>query len=98
MPKQLRALSRAISLNGSNIRNLNLSYNILNFNPKSPDFEHSNQFMKNITQFFKTAEFVNHVNFSGMNFKKQQILDLLDQLRNLMFLSSIHLSDNGICD
>ena len=75
---------------------MNLSYNLLNFNVDSPEYEDSESFMKNLTNFFKLAKFINHVNFSGMNFQKGQILQLLEMMKNSEFLLAIHLSDNGI--
>ena len=56
------------------MRNLNLSYNLLNFNKESPDFDDSEFFMANISTFFKNAKFVVDVNLSGMNLQKEQIL------------------------
>jgi len=52
--------------------------------------------MLNIEEFFKKSKFINHLNFSGMNFTKEQILHLLELARTLKYLLGIHLSDNGI--
>ena len=41
---------------------------------------------------------MNHINFSGMNFEKPQILTLLNLFKNLKFLLGIHLSDNNMTD
>ena len=54
--------------------------------------------MENLAEFVKTAKFLNHVNFSGMNFGKDQIRELLEILRDCEFLLAIHLSDNGITE
>ena len=37
-----------------------------------------------------------HLNLSGMNFQKPQIIELLNNVRECKYLLSIHLSDNGI--
>ena len=52
--------------------------------------------MVNINEFVKIARYLDHVNFSGMNLKKDQIFQLIEILRNCVFLCAIHLSDNGI--
>ena len=96
LSKQLKALSLALAEEGDNMRNLNLSYNSLNFNVDSPEYEDSESFMENLGNFFKHSKWINHVNFSGMNFQKSQILQLLEMIKNSEFLQSIHLSDNGI--
>ena len=74
LPKELQSLSLVLSRSGANIRNLNLSYNMLDFEFESPGYDDSEKFMTNIMEFFRIATFVNHINFSGMNFKKPQIL------------------------
>ena len=51
--------------------------------------------MGNVTTFLKEAKFMNHINFSGMNLEKTQILTLLNLFKNLKFLLGIHLSDNN---
>ena len=56
----------------------------------------SESFLENMGKFFTAATFINHINFSGMNFKKQQVFKLLDLLKNCSFLMAIHLNDNGI--
>ena len=38
--------------------------------------------MENLAEFVKTAKFLNHLNFSGMNFGKDQIRELLEILHN----------------
>ena len=38
------------------LRNLNLSYNLLNFNEKSSEFQDSKEFMENMNEFVKTSK------------------------------------------
>ena len=52
--------------------------------------------MENMKEFAKIAKFINHINFSGMNFQREQIFELIDILRDCEFLLALHLSDNGI--
>ena len=52
--------------------------------------------MVNIEKFFNEAHFLNHVNFSGMNFNKKQMIKLLDMLKKAPFILGIHLSDNNL--
>ena len=59
------------------MRNLNLSYNQLNYNEKSPHFKKSLKFLVELKEFFSAAIYINHINFSGMNFGKAQIMELL---------------------
>ena len=47
-------------------------------------------------EFFKKSKFINHLNFSGMNLNREQILHMLELARTLKYLLGIHLSDNGI--
>lgn len=95
LPKQLNAVSLGVSEMGANLRSLNLSYNLVHQDGCS-DSQDSEQFMTNISKFIKVAKRVNHINFSGMNFKKPQIFELIEILRNCEFLLALHLSDNGI--
>ena len=52
--------------------------------------------MKNLEKVFTKAEYINHVNFSGMNFGKLQIQEVLELVSRSPYLLSIHLNDNGI--
>jgi len=52
--------------------------------------------MKNLEKVFTKAEYINHVNFSGMNFGRLQVQELLEFVRRCPYLLSIHLNDNGI--
>ena len=74
-PKELASLSMTLTKNGKQMRNLNLSYNRLNFDTSKAENEQANQdsykFMDNIKIFFIEAVFVNHVNFSGMNWGQE---------------------------
>ena len=74
-PKELASISLTLAKNGKQMRNLNLSYNRLNFDTSKAENEQANKyshkFMENIKIFFSEAVFVNHVNFSGMNWEKE---------------------------
>ena len=52
--------------------------------------------MENLKEFCEVAQFVNHVNFSGMNFGETQILELMVILKACQFLLGVHLSNNEI--
>jgi len=73
LPSHLQQLSLALSQKCPTMRNLNLSYNALIFHnidhvEKTDERTQSENFMINIREFFYLAKFVNHINFSGMNF------------------------------
>ena len=68
LPKHLEQLSMGLANSGRSIRHLNLSYNILDYDFDSPNKEHSDKFLIHIHEFFEICKFINHVNFSGMNF------------------------------
>lgn len=75
LPRQLKAIAIVLGQKGQNFRCLNLSYNLLN--QKGSDPKDSAAFMDNITLFVKVAKYLNHVNFSGMNFEKEQLISLI---------------------
>ena len=53
-------------------------------------------FLVNINQFFTVATTLNHLNLSGMHFRKEQIRTLLVSIKQCVYLISLHLSDNNI--
>ena len=69
-PNILEKLSLCLSEKSANMRNINLSYNILEFDFGNSNYDHSQTFIENIMNFFKLAKYLNHINFSGMNFQK----------------------------
>ena len=73
MPKELAILSISLSQHSKNLRNINLSYNRLNFDEAGEAKVQSERFLTNLEEFFEQSKFVNHVNFSGMNLKRKQI-------------------------
>lgn len=77
-PKDLATLSGVLSNGAWSLRNLNLSYNKLEFSQRSQDRMYSQLFMDNIEKFFWEALFINHVNFSGMNLNEEQVKRMLD--------------------
>jgi len=68
-PKELLVISSGLAESAKSMRNLNLSYNQLNFEEEGQQKEDSKRFMKHIEDFFEIAQFLNHINFSGMGFK-----------------------------
>lgn len=73
LPSHLQQISLVLSQQCPTMRSLNLSYNMLCFDnldhvEKTDERTQSENFMINIREFFYLAKFVNHVNFSGMNF------------------------------
>jgi len=96
MAKQLNDLTAQVAEKGKNIRNLNLSYNILEFNEDSVNYEDSIGFMENIRNVFKNCKYLSHVNFSGMNYDKKHLLELIRGMNQCNYLVAIHLSSNEI--
>lgn len=74
-----------------------MSYNQLNFNEDSPDLMDSLLFMENIIKFFQASKYISHLNFSGMNFNKDQLRRLIKAMKKeCLYLICLHLSDNEI--
>lgn len=79
------------------LRDLNLSYNMLNFRKNCvAEFQASENFIKNIGMLLKKSMILNHVNFSGMEINKQNLMSLCNEMQNAKFLLAAHLNDNGI--
>ena len=95
--KELNTIVWNLKNYGNNMRNLNLSYNDLDFTEGSTNYNDSISYMVNIEKFLQRANFINHINLSGMNYGPTQILELLKMLNNCQYLLGIHLSDNNIC-
>lgn len=82
---------------GDQIRDLNLSYNCLNFDVVgSPEYQHSQNFLDNMFTLFKNAKVLNHLNFSGINMPQEQMVTFCMSMKRAKFLMGVHLSDNGI--
>ena len=95
LPKQLKAIAIALGQKGQNFRSLNLSYNLLN--QKGSDPKDSAAFMEHIILFVKIAKYLNHINFSGMNFEKDQLISLIQVINSHSeYILALHLNDNGI--
>lgn len=70
-PKNLEKISLELMQAFRILRDLNLSYNMLNFNKNCIDeFQASENFIKNIGVLLKKSVILNHVNFSGMEINK----------------------------
>lgn len=97
MPKELAALTKALAGNCRSMRNLNLSYNRLNFDgADKTQVAYSEAFLSHLEEWIDIARFVNHVNFSGMNLKAAQLSRIIQLLKRCQFLLGFHLSDNDI--
>ena len=48
------------------LRNIDFSYNRLNFNIESPEYEDSLKFVKNLCNFLDNAIVMTHLKLSGM--------------------------------
>jgi len=78
VPKDLAEITSCLADNAFALRNINLSYNKLDFDERNEkDYEESEAFMDGIEQFLIEAMFVNHVNFSGMGLQEKQVRRLL---------------------
>ena len=63
------------------LRDLNLSYNMLNFRKNCvAEFQASENFIKNIGMLLKKSMILNHVNFSGMEINKQNLMSLCNEM------------------
>ena len=92
------------------MRALNLSYNTLLFEDSGPspnallenkpdDVKYSNQFIDNFVEFLQQNDNFNHVDFSGMGFKREQLIKLgLAVAQHAPMLLGLHLNDVGLND
>ena len=78
------------------LKNLNLSYNPLSFKPNTREQTFSRNFVKNINEFLKLASKLNHIDLSGLQLPKEQLLYLSETMSTCPNLMAIHLNDSGI--
>ena len=88
------------------LKNLNIAYNSLvqppqdqelSFNAQNEELIASRDFVNHLCEFIKKNELLNHLDVSGMNFSKEQLLLVAEAaLCQSESLLAIHLSDNGI--
>ena len=78
--KELNSIVYNLKKYGNDMRNLNLSYNDLDFTQGSTYLQYSLSFMENIGKFLQRAKYINHINLSGMNYGPLQILELIKML------------------
>jgi hypothetical protein len=71
---------------------------MLHFEDSKQDKEYSDQFIKNMEEFFSGSDLLNHVDFSGMNFNNPSILRMCESLSCCPNLMVVHLNDNNISD
>ena len=102
-PQDLYEISVALTTDTYALRNLNLSYNKLQFQNdenklvvNQKDVKYSEAFMENMITFMYEALFINHINFSGMNFDFDKIMHLLKIIKKCNFIIAIHLNNNGL--
>ena len=60
------------------------------------DYQASIKFLDNMDELFTKAKILNHLNFSGMNFDKENLLRFCTSMRKIKFLMGLHMNDNGI--
>ena len=70
-PVDLALISKTLSMEAWSLRNLNLSYNKLDFDSSREARKNSELFISNMEKFFWEALFINHINFSGMALKEE---------------------------
>lgn len=96
-PSDLARMSEAILQIILSIRDVDMSYNYLNFQfPGTKDFVHSEKFVENIVALLHTSRLLNHINLSGMEFSHEAVLEVSRAAIRSRLLMSVHLSDNGI--
>ena len=97
-PKGLLVISDELVINPKCIKSLNLGYNSLCFNPQSEQqmFD-SEDFLFNINEYLQSDKLIlNHLDLSGMNIIREQMVEVCKSIANNDVLLSVHLNDNGI--
>ena len=96
-PKQLNLIAHELKdVDGPSLKNLNLSYNRLDFQSSDEDSAYSRKFLSNMRNFFQGARWLNHLNMSGMNIEQEELLQLCQDITTCPMLLALHLNDNGI--
>lgn len=110
-PRNLVALTQGVIGLQNNLRQIDLSYNRLRFRTdlegeeitedmkSRPEFaEHvaSVEFVDNITYLMQSGRILNHVNFSGMNFDRPNLIRISESFTQSNLLTAVHMNDNGI--
>ena len=78
------------------MKNLDLSYNVLQFDEGKPGYQDSIACVKNMVDFISTTDVLNHLSLQGMGYQKPQLLEICTVACTCPNLLAIHLSDNGI--
>lgn len=78
------------------LKSLSLAYNCLNFNPVTPDYQHSVNFISKLMAYIDKSEILNHLDLSGMNIPFDHLVHLAEHLSIAPCLMGLHLSDNGL--
>ena len=73
--------------NSNGIRSLNIAYNQL-----SGSHLQIEVFLEHFKKYLERSKVLNHLNISGMNFKKEDLSDLKEGISKLPHLLSLHLS------
>lgn len=94
-PSQLELLSHELKQSCRQLKNINLSYNFLDYTTEQ-QAEHSDKFVENICEMISQAEILNHINLSGMRIPKEKLVEICDQIKRSDRISAIHLSNCGI--
>ena len=96
-PRHLARVTDQMAEMFKQLREINLSYNKLNFyNKISENYEYSVRTVENLKTLLKKAKILNHVNFSGMDIDPNYLTSLCRTMSDCPLLMGIHLNDNGI--
>lgn len=96
-PRHLSQVTMELADMYTQLRDVNLSYNVLEFRRKgSVEYEQSAATIDHLQTLMKRAKILNHVNFSGMNIAPEYLLPLCQEMSKCSLLMGIHLNDNGV--
>lgn len=96
-PAQLEEIAFELKTSSQHLKNLNLSYNVLDYSTEERE-ESSNNFVDHLCEFVSQAEVLNHINLSGLRIPKEKLVQLCDHMKRSERISGIHLSDCGITE
>lgn len=96
-PRHLEQVSIELADMYKLIRNVNISYNSLDFRvPGSDEHKHSTETIRNLKEMLKKAKILNHINLSGMRIPPEEMIPLCKQMAKGALMMGIHLNDNGV--
>ena len=96
-PDLLQILSSEMENQCMQYRDINLSYNELDFrDEQSQQFKTSYVVLQNLRHILEHNVILNHLNLSGMKFRKNQMLEIFNSCIRSPLLMTLYLNDNGI--